>query len=78
MCSSDLFPLDKTRTHLVLSGPLSDKQANTNNETNSIIFGRNFGIITDLQIGPDGNLYVLSNYKRDGTIFKVDAKSNIN
>jgi len=72
------FPLDKTRTHLVLSGPLSDKQANTNNETNSIIFGRNFGIITDLQIGPDGNLYVLSNYKRDGTIFKVEAKNNIN
>lgn len=72
------FPLDKTRTHLVLSGPLSDKQANTNNETNSIIFGRNFGVITDLEIGPDGNLYVLSNYKRDGTIFKVDAKSNIN
>ena len=72
------FPLDKTRTHLVLSGPLSDKEANTNNETNSIIFGRNFGVITDLQIGPDGNLYVLSNYKRDGTIFKVDAKNNIN
>ena len=72
------FPLDKTRTHLVLSGPLSDKQANTNNETNSIIFGRNFGIITDLQIGPDGNLYVLSNYKRDGTIFKVNGKNNIN
>jgi glucose/arabinose dehydrogenase len=72
------FPLDKTRTHLVLSGPLSDKKADTNNETNSIIFGRNFGVITDLQIGPDGNLYVLSNYKRDGTIFKVDAKNNIN
>jgi len=72
------FPLDKTRTHLVLSGPLSDKEADTNNETGSVIFGRNFGVITDLQVGPDGNLYVLSNYKRDGTIFKISAKNNIN
>jgi aldose sugar dehydrogenase len=72
------FPLDKTRTHLVLSGPLSDKQADTNNETNSVIFGRNFGVITDLQVGPDGKLYVLSNYKRDGAIFKISAKNNIN
>jgi glucose/arabinose dehydrogenase len=57
---------------------LSDKQADTNNETNSVIFGRNFGVITDLQVGPDGKLYVLSNYKRDGAIFKISAKNNIN
>jgi len=72
------FPLDKTRTHLVLSGPLSDKTADTNSETGSIIFGRNFGIITDLQLGPDGNLYVLTNYKHDGTIFKISAKNSTN
>jgi aldose sugar dehydrogenase len=73
------FPLDKTRTHLVLSGPLGDKTADTNsdNETGSITFGRNFGIITDLELGPDGNLYVLANYKHDGTIFKILAKNNI-
>lgn len=72
------FPLDKTRTHLVLSGPLSDKTADTNSETGSIIFGRNFGIITDLVLGPDGNLYVLTNYKHDGTIFRISAKSSNN
>ena len=72
------FPLDKTRTHLVLSGPLSDKTADTNSETGSIIFGRNFGIITDLRLGPDGNLYVLTNYKHDGTIFKISAKNSTN
>jgi len=72
------FPLDKTRTHLILSGPLSDKKADNNYETDSVTFGRNFGIITDLQLGPDGNLYVLSNYKRDGTIFKINATNNIN
>jgi glucose/arabinose dehydrogenase len=71
------FSLDKTRTHLVLAGPLSDKKADTNNETGSITFGRNFGIVTDLELGPDGNLYVLANYKRDGTIFKISAKNSI-
>lgn len=72
------FPLDKTRTHLILSGPLSDKTADTNSETGSIIFGRNFGIITDLVLGPDGNLYVLTNYKHDGTIFRISAKNSTN
>jgi glucose/arabinose dehydrogenase len=72
------FPLDDTRTHLVLTGPLSDKKADTNLETGDVIFGRNFGVITDLQIGPDGNLYILSNYKHDGTIFKITAKNNTN
>ena len=72
------FPLDQNRTHLVLTGPLADKTADNNQETGGVTFGRNFGIITDLQIGPDGNLYVLSNYKHDGTIFKVSAKTNTN
>jgi len=72
------FPLDDTRTHLVLTGPLSDKKADNNHETGDVIFGRNFGVITDLQIGPDGNLYILSNYKHDGTIFKITAKNNTN
>ena len=72
------FPLDETRAHLVLTGPLADKTADNNQETGSVTFGRNFGIITDLQIGPDGNLYVLSNYKHDGTIFKISAKNNTN
>ena len=70
------FPLSENRTHLVLTGPLADKAADNNQETGSVTFGRNFGIITDLQIGPDGNLYVLSNYKHDGTIFKISAKGN--
>lgn len=72
------FPLDQNRTHLVLTGPLADKTADNNQETGSVTFGRNFGIITDLEIGPDGNLYVLSNYKHDGTVFKVSAKTNMN
>lgn len=71
------FPLSEDRTHLVLTGPLADKTANNNQETSEVIFGRNFGVITDLQIGPDGNLYILANYKHDGTVFKISPKSNI-
>ncbi len=72
------FPLSEDRTHLVLTGPLADKAADNNQETGGVIFGRNFGIITDLEIGPDGNLYVLSNYKHDGTIFKISSTSKAN
>jgi glucose/arabinose dehydrogenase len=41
-----------------------------------IIFANKLGIITDLQIGPDGNMYVLADYKRDGTIFRIIPKAN--
>jgi glucose/arabinose dehydrogenase len=67
------FPLNEDRTDLILTGPLADRTADNNQETDSAVFGKYFGVITDLQIGPDGNLYVLSNYKHDGTIFKVSA-----
>lgn len=65
------FNLDPTRTHLVLSGALADKVANSQEELKDIIFGINFGIITGLEKGQDQNLYVLTNYKHDGTIFKI-------
>ena len=35
-------------------------------ESESLLFGRNFGIGTDIQTGPDGELYVVSNSLRLG------------
>lgn len=29
-------------------------------ESESLLFGRNFGTVTDIHTGPDGNLYVVS------------------
>ena len=29
-------------------------------ESESLLFGRNFGVGTDIHTGPDGNLYVVS------------------
>lgn len=65
------FDLTKDRTHLDLKGPLADKIANTPEEAEGIKFATGIGLITDLEIGPDGYLYVLSFPKHDGTIFKI-------
>ena len=63
------FKLDKERTGLGLTGPLSDKVANTPDEMRDNIFGSGFGVITDIQVGPDdGYLYVLT---YNGTIYRI-------
>jgi glucose/arabinose dehydrogenase len=41
-------------------------------ESESLLFGRDFGITTDIQTAPDGNLYVVS--LSDGAIYKIEAK----
>jgi glucose/arabinose dehydrogenase len=66
------FKLNQNRTSLILNGPLADKIADTPAEIQQeggIIFGKGFGPITDLEVGPyDGYLYVLS---FGGTIYRI-------
>jgi hypothetical protein len=38
-------------------------------ESESLLIGRNFGIITDIETGPNGNLYVVS--LSQGTIYEI-------
>jgi glucose/arabinose dehydrogenase len=59
------FDLNKKRTGLVLNGSLADKVVNNPNELKNgrILFGKGFGGITDIQVGPDGYLYVFSLYQ---------------
>ena len=62
------------RTELVLNGSLADRVSNNTLENEGITWGKGFGIITDMQVGPsDGHLYILSiNLPNDrGTIFRV-------
>jgi glucose/arabinose dehydrogenase len=68
------FDLNNDRTHLDLEGPLRDKIANIPNELAGITFAKGLGIITDLEVGPDGYLYVLSFPKHDGTIFRISPR----
>ena len=54
------FNLNNDRTQLALNGELQDKVAETNEQLQDVIFGKNMESITDLETGPDGYLYVLS------------------
>ena len=54
------FPLNGSRNGFVLAPPLADLVANTAAESALIRWGSNFGGVTDLKIGPDGLLYVVS------------------
>ena len=38
-------------------------------ESESLLFGRNFGIVTDIQTGPNGNLYVVS--LTNGALYEI-------
>jgi aldose sugar dehydrogenase len=64
------FDLNENRTHLALEGPLADRVADTAEESQGILFGEGFGRITDMQIGPDGYLYVLT-LSGSGRIYKI-------
>ena len=67
------FDLNAQRTGLILSGVLADKIANTDSETQSVIFGQGFRCVTDLKIGPaSGHLFVLS--LSDGAIYRIMPK----
>ena len=54
------FKLNANRSGLELGGMLKDKIANSVNEVKNVTFATGFGRITDVDLGPDGNLYVLS------------------
>jgi aldose sugar dehydrogenase len=54
------FELNEARTGLVLEEPLDDKVADDDSETEDIVFGEGFGSISDVEVGPDGYLYVVS------------------
>jgi aldose sugar dehydrogenase len=63
------FELNKERSELVLTGKLQDKIANSQDELQDIIFGEGFEKITDIEVGPDGYIYIVS-YGR-GEIYRI-------
>jgi glucose/arabinose dehydrogenase len=69
------FNLSPDRMSLAFDDPLlHDKVADnpdkfTLNESESLQFGTGFGIATDIQTGPNGNLYVVSN--TDGAVYEI-------
>jgi len=67
------FDLNNNRTELSLPSPLADKVATSDDQLQSLIFAKGFQSahpdVTDLQVGPDGYLYVVA--MDQGKIFKV-------
>ena len=62
------FDLNEDRTQLILEGPLADKVAAADDENEGIIFGQGFGAITDIEVGPDGYLFIVG---IQGTIYRI-------
>jgi glucose/arabinose dehydrogenase len=67
-----ILSLNEKRDNILLdttNKDLLDKVIDKDQEDDSIMFGTGFGSITDLEIGPDGFLYVLS--FNDGILYKI-------
>ena len=71
------FDLSRDRSKLALNGSLNDKivESSEREELNNILFGEGFDSITDLEVGPDGYLYVVS--YGEGKIFKIVPVNNM-
>ncbi|HSD04346.1 MAG TPA: PQQ-dependent sugar dehydrogenase, partial [Nitrosopumilaceae archaeon] len=68
------FELNENRDGFVFTDSnLSDNVANANESLEEIVFGTGFGCITDMEIGPDGFLYIVS--LSDGVIYKITPKT---
>jgi uncharacterized membrane protein len=64
------FELNPDRTGFVFhDAALSDNVVNTGESMDEIIFGTGFGCLTDIEVGPDGLLYIVSLSER--TIYRI-------
>ena len=64
--------MNQNRTNLVLDGQVEDKVAGTPDEIpEKMVFGEGFGKITDIQLGADGNIYLLTHHESDGAIYRI-------
>src|SRR5215212_8048196 len=65
------FDLNEDRNQLLLDGPLKDRIANNQDKLQQAILGRGFDGITDIEVGPDRYLYILS---YAGSIFRISSQ----
>ena len=72
------FNLTGNRRKIGVDDPrLEDRVADNLNkfditESESLLFGTNFGIATDIQTGPNGNLFVVS--LSNGAIYEISRR----
>jgi glucose/arabinose dehydrogenase len=66
-----LFQLNGTRDGLVLTGDLADLVLDDGDDDSQILFGQGFGVVTDIEKGPDDHVYVVS--LSAGTIYRISG-----
>jgi glucose/arabinose dehydrogenase len=67
------FKLEEpNRTELMLNGTLGDKVADTLEDLEDVTIAQGLGIITDVEVGPDGYLYIVSGARSpEGKIYRI-------
>jgi glucose/arabinose dehydrogenase len=66
------FELNENRTELLFQdGPLKDGIVDENEEPEEAIIAEGFDSITDIEVGPDGYLYILSRLEDQANIFRI-------
>jgi glucose/arabinose dehydrogenase len=65
------FELSNNRKSLDLESALADKIANSTDELKDVEFASGFVRVTDLEIGPDGYLYILSHTEKEAMISRI-------
>lgn len=63
------FDLNQERNGLDLKGPLKDKIVDSYDELVNVTFGKNFDTVSDITVGPDGYLYVVS--LNNGEVYRI-------
>jgi aldose sugar dehydrogenase len=66
------FDMNEKRTELSLKGLLEDRVSDNIDDLKQAIFGKGFGGITDIKVGPDGYLYVLSIREGGGDCYEME------
>jgi glucose/arabinose dehydrogenase len=75
------FKLNADRQHFALTDPrLADRVADNvdkfdQTESESLLIGRDFGITTDIQTGPNGNVFVVS--LSNGAVYEIKSKPRV-
>ena len=71
------FELNENRTELSFQdGSLKDGIVDENEEPEEAIVAEGFGSITDIEVGPDSLLYVLSRLEDEANIFRITPRSS--
>lgn len=65
--------LDQERRAFVLTRGLADLVADTPEERDALVIGRGFGLVSDVDVGPDRHVYVLS-YSR-GLLYRISGEA---